>query len=111
VVAFPPVAIEGVHWAKDGPKFVCKVVRCDAPYTSKYNLVQHLWAHCNVTMEPGKPECPSTWEEGLKHQDHTTMNMHILNNLLAQFCRNEKKEIARARRHVTLEWDKFQVDL
>jgi hypothetical protein len=62
-------------------------------------------------MELGKPECPSTWEEGLKHQDHTTMNVHILNNLLAQFCHNENKEIARARRHVTLEWDKLQVDL
>jgi hypothetical protein len=42
VVAPPLVVIEGVHWAKDGPKFVCRVNRCDASYTSKYNLVQHL---------------------------------------------------------------------
>ncbi len=111
MVALPLVTIEGVHWARDGPKFVCKVAGCNASYTTKYNLVQHLWAHCNVTMEPGKLERPSTWEEGLKHQNHTTMNVHILNNLLAQFCRNEKKEIARAKKHVTLEWDKLQVDL
>jgi hypothetical protein len=25
VVAPPLVAIEGVHWARDGPKFVCRV--------------------------------------------------------------------------------------
>jgi hypothetical protein len=25
VVTLPPIAIEGVHWARDGPKFVCKV--------------------------------------------------------------------------------------
>jgi hypothetical protein len=30
VVAPPLVAIKGVHWAKDGPKFVCKVDGCDA---------------------------------------------------------------------------------
>jgi hypothetical protein len=38
-VAPPPVAIEGVHWAKDGPKFVYKVDGCDASYKTKYNLV------------------------------------------------------------------------
>ncbi len=25
VVTLPPIAIEGVHWARDGPKFVYKV--------------------------------------------------------------------------------------
>ncbi len=35
VVALLPVAIEGVHWARDGPKFVCKVDGCDASYTTK----------------------------------------------------------------------------
>jgi hypothetical protein len=24
------VAIEGVHWAKDGPKFACSIDGCDA---------------------------------------------------------------------------------
>jgi hypothetical protein len=36
------VAIEGVHWAKDGPKFACRVDGYDASYTAKYNLVRHL---------------------------------------------------------------------
>ncbi len=75
VVALPPIAIEGVHWAKDGPKFVCKVDRCDASYTSKYNLVQHLQTHHNVTMEPSKLKHPFTWEQSLKVQDHVTMNV------------------------------------
>ncbi len=63
MVAFPSIAIKGVHWARDGPKFACKVDECDASYTSKYNLIQHLWVRHNVTMELGKPKCPSTWEK------------------------------------------------
>jgi hypothetical protein len=62
VVALLPVAIEGVHWAKDGPKFVYKVDGCDALYITKYNLVQHLQVHNNVTMESSKLGHPSTRE-------------------------------------------------
>ncbi len=83
VVAFPLVTIEGVHRAKDGPKFAYRVVGCDASYTAKYNLVRHLRACHNVTMEPNKLGCPSIQEEGPRHQDHTTMNVRILNNPLA----------------------------
>jgi hypothetical protein len=32
VVAPPLIAIKGVHWARDGPKFVCKVDGCNALY-------------------------------------------------------------------------------
>ncbi len=39
VVALPPVTIKGVHWARDGPEFVCSVNGCDASYITKYNLV------------------------------------------------------------------------
>jgi hypothetical protein len=66
VVARPPIAIEGVHWVKDEPKFVYKVDGCDASYIAKYNLVWHLRAHHNVTMELGKPRCPSIQEEPLR---------------------------------------------
>ncbi len=64
-VALLSVILEGVHWARDGPKITYKVDGCDAYYTAKYNLVQHLWAHHNVVMESNKHECPSTQEEGL----------------------------------------------
>jgi len=40
-------------------------------------------------------------------QNHMTMNLQVLNNLLAWLCHNEHKAIARARRHATLEWDKL----
>jgi hypothetical protein len=60
----------GCHWARDGPKFAYKVDGCDAFYTTKYNLVQHLWAQHNVVVELGKPEHPSTWEEGPRVQIH-----------------------------------------
>jgi hypothetical protein len=41
-IAPPPVSIEGVHWARDGTKWACRVGGCDASYITKYNLVQHL---------------------------------------------------------------------
>jgi hypothetical protein len=58
-------------------------------------------------MEASKPRHPSIWEQGLKVQDHVAMNVWVLSNLLAQFCCNEQKAIAKAKRHVTLEWDRF----
>jgi len=48
----PP--LEGVHWARDGLKFAYRVDGCDASYTTKYNLVRHLWAHHKVVMETCK---------------------------------------------------------
>jgi hypothetical protein len=71
VVALCLVVIEGVHWAKDGPKFACRFDGCNASYTTKYNLISHLWMHYNVTMELGKPGRSSTREKDLRHQDHT----------------------------------------
>jgi hypothetical protein len=75
VVALPPIAIEGVHWAKDGLKFACNIDGCNASYMAKYNLVWHLQARHNVTMEPCKPRRPSIQEWGLKVQDHMAMNV------------------------------------
>ncbi len=89
-----------------------KVDGCDASYIAKYNLIQRSHAHHNVTMEAGKlAECPSIWVQGLKVQDHTIMNVQVLRNFLAQFYCNEPKVIARARRHITLEWDRLKGDL
>jgi hypothetical protein len=83
VVALPQVAIEGVHWTKDGPKFVYKIDGYGASYIAKYNLVRHVQACHNVTMELGKPGCPSTRKQGPKIQDHAAMNAQVLSNLLA----------------------------
>jgi hypothetical protein len=80
VVAPPAIAIKGVHWTRDGPKFACRVDGCDASYSTKYSLVRHLWAHHNVVMELNKPGCPSIWEEGPRVQDHTAMNARVSSN-------------------------------
>jgi hypothetical protein len=56
VVAPPLIVIKSVHWARDGPNFVCKVDECNASYTSKYNLVWHLRACHNVTLKSAKSE-------------------------------------------------------
>ncbi len=74
---------------------------------TKYNLVQHLWACHNVTMEWGKPGRPSTCELGPKVQDHVVMNMWVLSNFLDGLHHNEQKAFAKARRHITLEWDRL----
>jgi hypothetical protein len=58
-------------------------------------------------MAPSKPKHPSTREESPRHQNNVAMNAWVLNNPLAQFYRNEKKTIAKARRHVNLDWDKL----
>ncbi len=105
------VALEGVHWAKDGAKFASKVHGCNVTYVTKYNLVWHLQIRHNVIMEPSKLEHPSTWKEGPKHKNHVAMNAWVLNNPLAQFCHNEHNVIVRAKGHINLEWDKFQVVL
>jgi len=55
VVTLPPIAIEGVHWARDGPKFACKVDGYDASYMVKYNLVQHLQVCHNVLWNWANP--------------------------------------------------------
>ncbi len=52
MVALPLIAIQGVYQAKDGPKFAYNVDGCNASYMAKYNLVRHLQACNNVTMEP-----------------------------------------------------------
>jgi hypothetical protein len=50
MVAILSVTIDSVHWARDGPKFACKVNGCNESYITKYNLVQQT--HHNVVMEP-----------------------------------------------------------
>ncbi len=67
VVAPPPIVLEGVHWARDGPKFAYRVDGCNASYMAKYNLIWRLWAGHNVVMESSKPGCPSTQKEGPRH--------------------------------------------
>jgi hypothetical protein len=47
----------------------------------------------------------------LEAQDHAAMNACILRNLLAWFRCNEQKAIAKVRKHITLEWDRLQVNL
>ncbi len=51
VVAPLVVAMEGVHWARDGPKFACRVDGYDAFYAAKYNLVQHLWLWSSINSD------------------------------------------------------------
>jgi hypothetical protein len=44
-------------------------------------------------------------------QDQMAMNAWVLSNLVAHFCYNEQKAIAKVKGHVTLEWGRLQGDL
>jgi hypothetical protein len=51
VVTPPLVTLEAIHWARDGPKFVCRIDGCDASYwpnTTWYDIFGHatiwLWS-------------------------------------------------------------------
>jgi hypothetical protein len=89
VVAPPTVAIQVVHWARDGPKFACRIDGGDAFDMAKYNLVQHLQVYHNITMELSKHGRPSIREHDSRVQDHTVMDAQVLNNLFAWFSHNE----------------------
>jgi len=78
---------------------------------AKYNLAWHLRMCHNVTMEFGKLGRPSIQEEGPKHENHATTNVQILSNPLTPFYHNEQKVIAKARKHVNLEWDRLHIVL
>jgi len=67
VIAPPLVVLEGVHWARDGPKFSYMVDGCNASYIAKYNLIWCLWAWHNVVMESSKLGCPSIQKENPRH--------------------------------------------
>jgi len=77
VVDLPLVALEGVHWARDGPKFACKVNGCDASYIPNYNFVRHLRHATMWLWKPSKFRRPFTREEGPRHQDHMAMNVQV----------------------------------
>lgn len=84
----------------------CRMDNCDVTYTAKHNLVCNLWVkHHDILTKPMKLECLYTQHKGLTCQDHASMNAWVLNNPLAQLCRNELKVIDRVKRHIELEWD------
>ncbi len=78
------VAKEGVAWAKIGDKFR-KVDTCNVSYATKRLFWSHL-DHKYLVMEYNK-----SLAQRAKRQNHSSMNVHVLNNPLAKLrCNNQK---------------------
>jgi len=104
------VAKEGLTWAKDGHRFICKVQICNTFYLAKHLLVKHLqWKH-NISTKLRKPKHPSTWQKGSCRQDHASMNAWVLTNPFFRFWHNEHKAIVWAKAHATCKLDQLQND-
>ncbi len=95
-------------WAKEGSRWVCKVVGCPTTYSATSLLVRHLAKDHDMLVRPSRSNHPSIWPKGLCQQDHAYMDKRILGNPLAHFCRNEQKAINQSKHKAISEWDHLQ---
>ncbi len=59
-------------------------------------------------MELGRYGCPFIHFGGLRRQDHTSMNVSILNNRHARQKWDEKKAFDQVKEKKKFKWDEFQ---
>jgi len=55
-------------------------------------------------MEPNKHKCSTTWNKGLRHQNHAAMNVWVLNKPMVWFRHRKQKVITRPNRHANIKW-------
>jgi hypothetical protein len=92
-VDFPINQDSNSPWAKEGSRWVWKVVGCLATYSATSFLVRHLAKDHDMLVQPSRSNCPSIRPKGLCQQDHAYMDKRILGNPLAHLRRNEQKAI------------------
>jgi hypothetical protein len=101
-------AMEDLDWVHKGSRWVCKINGCINSYTTKWLFCRHLDNKHELHLEVGKSSHPFICLGGLKQQDHSSMNVHILNNSHARQKQNKKKALDRMKKKVELEWDELQ---
>jgi len=79
----PNLARKDKEWTKVGSKWKCKVGTCTIAYCAQWLLTKHLAQVHGLVVEKSKPGRPSTFAEGLRHQDHAKMNARILGDAMA----------------------------
>ncbi len=62
-----------------------------------------------LVVEKVKPERPSTFERGFRHQDHAKMNTSILKDAMAVQRQNDQKVVSRVHAKTQREWDKLVI--
>jgi hypothetical protein len=73
--------MEENEWVHEGSRACRKVNACNNSYVAKWLFCKHLDQANGLQMQLGRFERPSTHPKGLRQQDHTSMNVCILNNL------------------------------
>jgi hypothetical protein len=76
----PNLARKDKEWTKVRSKWKCKVGIYIVAYYVKWLLTKHLKEVHGLVAEKAKPKRPSTYERGLRHQNHAKMNVRILGN-------------------------------
>jgi hypothetical protein len=73
-------AMKNVDWVHKGSRWVCKINGCIDNYVTKQLLHCHLDNKHMLHLEVGKYGRPSTHLGEPRQQNHSFMNVHILNN-------------------------------
>jgi hypothetical protein len=70
-------------WMKARSKWKCKIDTCIVVCSTKWLLTKHLKEMHGLMVEKVKHDRLSTFERGIRHQDHVKMNVHIVGNAMA----------------------------
>jgi hypothetical protein len=101
------LAQKNKKWTKVGSKWKCKIDTYIVTYCAKWLLTKHLKEMHGFVAKKAKPKRPSTFERGLRHQDHAKINAHILGNAMAVERWNDQKVISSTCTKGQYEWDKL----
>jgi hypothetical protein len=82
---------------KVGSKWKCRVGTCIVAYYAKWLLIKHLKEVLGLVAEKAKLGRRSTFQGGLRYQDHVKMNVCMLGNVMDMQRRNDQKVVNRAR--------------
>jgi hypothetical protein len=100
---------EDKEWTKVGSKWKCKAGTYIVAYYAKWLLIKHLKEVHGSVAKKAKPKKPSTFERGLRHQDHVKMNVRNLGNAMPCKGGMIKRLLFRAHAKAHYEWDKVVI--
>ncbi len=83
--------MEDNEWIHESSRKCCKVNAYSNSYATKVMFRRHLDQTHGLQKQLSRSKHPSTNPRGFKRQDHTSMNVYILNNPHARQKWNEKK--------------------
>jgi len=100
----PNLVRKDKEWTHVGSNWRCKVGTCTIAYCAKWLLTKQLKEVHGLVAKKAKPGRPSTVARGLRHQDHTKMNVRILRNAMVVQRRNDEKVASHAHAKAQHKW-------